>query len=369
MLGFASRVGRSTERRAFTLVELLVVIAIIAILVSMLLPAVNSARETARKLQCLSQVRQLGLAVIQHQGAHSRLPPGGFISPISEFAPPNCDKFFGSNVSACFDAFGVRGGPTYSWMVLILPFLEEAALYEQFDLKNRTPIYDLPQMPQANTVGSFLCPSDAADGRIFNGSGTPAASSGLQFAKGNYAAYVSPVHLNMHRILPAAFGGFEPGQSIGQRMARIKDGTTHTLAITEVRTLDREWDSRGVWSLPFPGASLLALDWHPFGNRVEAPYRPNQNYPLRFVQTPNANHLPDQLVACSDPDYAESQGMKCQRVTYFSSAPRSTHLGGVNCVALDNHAGFVSEDIDSYIFAYLISANDGQVSSVSEYME
>jgi prepilin-type N-terminal cleavage/methylation domain-containing protein len=359
-------VDRQGNRQGFTLVELLVVIAIIGILVSLLLPSVNAARESARRLQCLSQIRQLGIAVVNFESTNSRLPPGGLLSPIQVGVATNCEKSFNSNVSDCFDAFGVHGGPTYSWMVLILPFLEEAPLYDEFDFQ--TSIYELPTRPQSTTVSSFLCPTDNARVSMYDGAGTPIAGQGIRFAKGNYAAYVSPVHLNMQRILPAAFGGFDPGDAVGQRMARVKDGTSNTLAITEVRTLDRDWDSRGAWSLPFPGASLLALDWHPHANRVEAPYRPNSTYPLRFVQTPNGTGLPDQLVDCSQPAYASRQKMRCQRVSYFSSAPRSRHLGGVTCVALDTHAGFVSDDIDSYVFAYLISANDGQVSSVSEYL-
>lgn len=352
-------------RSGFTLVELLVVIAIIGILVALLLPAVQTAREAARRIQCISQVRQIGLAVAQFELGHSRLPPGGLLSPPNPQAI-HCPKSYNANVSDCFDAFGENGGPTYSWMVLILPYMEEAPIYDEF--RSRELIYQLPTQPQSKTISSFLCPSDTATKTSFDGSGTIASNSGLSFAKGNYAAYVSPVHLNMQQILPAAFGGFEPGAAVGQRLARVRDGTSHTLAVTEVRTLDREWDSRGAWALPFPGASLLALDWHPVGNKVETPYRPTPDYPIKFVQTPNGPFVPDQLVACNERLYARLQGMRCQKVTYFSSAPRSQHVGGVTCVALDTHAGFVTDEIDSYVFAYLISTRDGQVSNVTEYM-
>ncbi len=354
------------SRRGFTLVELLVVIAIIALLVSLLMPAVQSARESARRVQCLSQVRQIGLAAIQFESAYSKLPPGGYLSPIQPTAHKNCEKFFHAGVSECFDAFGEHGGPTYSWMALILPFLEEYAIHDQFDFDR--PIYENPAQPHSTVIASFLCPSDTAQGTMFDGSGMPTSGRELHFAKGNYAAYISPTHMNHQRILPAAFGGFEPGERVGQRLAKVRDGLSNTLAVAEVRTLDRVWDSRGAWALPFPGASLLALDWHPVRNQVVAPYRPNPNYPLQFVQSPNSTGLADQLVACDDEDYAESQGMQCHKVSYFSNAPRSMHPGGVMCVALDTHAGFISDDIDSYVFAYLISANDERPSSVSDYL-
>ena len=181
---------------------------------------------------------------------------------------------FGSGVAACFDAFGRFGGLTYSTLVLLLPYLEESAIYDDFDFETR--VFELPAQPFRRPIGSFICPTDGAKGPAYDGSGVPGVQgSGREFAKGNYALYVSPVHLNHQRILPAAFGGFEPGERVGQRLSRVKDGTTNTIALAEVRTLDRSWDSRGAWAIPFPGATLLGLDWHPVGgiSGVRAPYR------------------------------------------------------------------------------------------------
>jgi hypothetical protein len=269
-------------------------------------------------------------------------------------------------VDDCFDAFGRLGGPTLSWIVLILPFMEEQGLYDQFDLTRS--IYQIPTTPYSNQIGSLICPTDAARGPAYDGSASPVNGMGKQFAKGNYAAYVSPVHLNMQRILPAAFGGFEPGQAVGQKLSRVKDGTTNTLAVAEVRTLDRAWDTRGAWSLPYPGASLIALDWHPVGNQVRAPYRPNPTY-ASGVQLPNDQVLKDQLIICREPTYSTQQKMPCQTISFVSAAPRSLHIGGVNAVALDGHAGFIADEIDSFIFAYLISVNDGVPSDVSVYLK
>jgi hypothetical protein len=173
----------------------------------------------------------------------------------------------------------------------------------------------------------------------------------------------------MQRILPAALGGFEPGSFVGQRSSRVKDGTTHTIAVAEIRTLDRAWDSRGAWALPFPGATLIALDWHPVGNKVVAPYRPSPTYSPESVQRPNNQTLADQLIACDDGNYAHQQKMPCELISYVSAAPRSLHLGGVTAVALDGHTGFISNDIDHFAFAYLISANDGIASDVTVYLQ
>ena len=88
-------------RRAFTLVELLVVIAIIGILIAMLLPAVQMVRESARRVSCANNMRQLGLAIHNYEGAHQKLP------------------------------YGVRAGWGHSWSAEILPFLEQDPLYQQ----------------------------------------------------------------------------------------------------------------------------------------------------------------------------------------------------------------------------------------------
>jgi hypothetical protein len=149
-------------------VELLVVIAVMGVLVALLLPAVQSARESARKTQCLSQVRQLGLAVLNYESQNGRLPPGGLISPILATANPRCEEFFHANVSACFDAFGVHGGPTLSWIVLLLPFIEEESLYDQFELDKS--IFLQSRNPYSQRISSIVCPSDGSRGPAYDGS-------------------------------------------------------------------------------------------------------------------------------------------------------------------------------------------------------
>jgi prepilin-type N-terminal cleavage/methylation domain-containing protein len=95
------------QRCAFTLVELLVVIAIIGILVALLLPAVQAAREAARRTQCTNNLKQIGLAILNYENPHKELPPGG-LTPAS-------------------------GGYGHSWWVRILPYVEQNAVYEQFN--------------------------------------------------------------------------------------------------------------------------------------------------------------------------------------------------------------------------------------------
>src|SRR5438132_1281365 len=132
-------------RTGFTLVELLVVIAIIGILVSLLLPAVQSARESGRQTQCKNNLKQIGLAVLNYEGSHKLLPPSGLVAPGPTFVP--------------------RSGQQFSWLIFILPQMEQGALYNNinfnFDIFNQTSAsFDL-------RIGSLSCPSDLSRTRYF----------------------------------------------------------------------------------------------------------------------------------------------------------------------------------------------------------
>ena len=142
--------------RAFTLVELLVVIAIIGILVLLLLPAVNAARESARNTQCKNNIRQLALAVVNYEGAHRRFP-------VSQTASGQRNK----------DG-GCQGG-FYSWHARILPFIEAQNVFEEIDFNidlsdecnDGEHGFISASHPHAKvsmtTIDTFLCPSDGTD--------------------------------------------------------------------------------------------------------------------------------------------------------------------------------------------------------------
>src|SRR5688500_20235575 len=102
-------------RKAFTLVELLVVIAIIGILISLLLPAVQAAREAARRAQCSNNLKQLALAVLNFDDVYKRLPPAADVDPHPS-------------------VFDQTSGRQFSWLMFVLPYIEQASTAEQFDL-------------------------------------------------------------------------------------------------------------------------------------------------------------------------------------------------------------------------------------------
>jgi prepilin-type processing-associated H-X9-DG protein len=178
-------------------------------------------------------------------------------------------------------------------------------------------------------------------------------------AKGNYAAFCTPYHTDLQMVHRGALVGS------GQATSRITDGLSNTLLISEVRTLDNPLDERGTWSLPWTAASLLAFDMHqseeiPF----DAPYVAEAKYAYQTQLPNNLGPNADMLQICPDPATAQFEGMPCLNFNnhfYLSAAPRSRHPGGVNTVYVDGHVGFLPDNIDEYVMAYLISIADGQV--------
>ncbi len=202
--------------------------------------------------------------------------------------------------------------------------------------------------------------------------------------KGNYAAYVSPFHVDLQYLYPGALIGTP------QALRSIEDGTSTTLLLSEVRTLDHEKDERGAWALAWNGASLLAFDMHPedwthahdgtgMGDTVttqnRAPYVANPDS-LGETQRPN-NQGPnfDTTKHCSDSvdllaRISTERHMPCSLHIstigvkgHMSAAPRSLHPGGVNAAYLDGHVTFLVNDVDEFAMAYMVSINDGLIAS------
>jgi prepilin-type N-terminal cleavage/methylation domain-containing protein len=322
------------NRTGFTLVELLVVIAIIGILVSLLLPAVQAARESGRRTQCINNLKQLGLALALHESSYKVLPRSGVVAPGNTYDP--------------------RSGKQFSWMIYLLPYMEQGNLYNSinFDLD----IFSQPNAFYSTQIPSLLCSSDLGRNRALQ---DQTLTQGKKFAKGNYAAYGGPFELEQH-------GGYM-GMLVwnkAQTTATITDGMSNTAFATEVRTAQQFYDQRGAWALPWNGASLLAFDMHFLaGNGYNAD---TSTLPLT-AQTPNNYRRPnaDVIYNC-DTVQMQARKMPCYNYSsagYLSAAPRSGHPGMVNVVLGDGSVRQWNDTIDPLAMGYMICINDGHALS------
>ncbi len=353
----APRVARP-RCAGFTLVELLVVIGIIGLLIALLLPAVQAAREAGRRASCKNNIRQLSLSIQLYEDGHRHLPVSGIVQYPGYRSGMPFDLQFNRKPYQ----FVANSGKMFSWIVLVLPYMEEKALSESFDMNVGN--LDQPLEPGSRTIPTLLCPSDVAPGAIFE---HPTQTKGKKFAKGNYAAYVSPMHVEFQAVIPGALTSYPSHKS-----KRIVDGTTKTLQLAEVRIRDNPLDQRGAWALPWTGSSLLALDVHDqeiddFGRADPLPpgkpYNVSKTY-LGQSQTPNTQGpLHDILFDCPDAAGAQLDGMPCAAFSasgYNSAAPRSRHTGGVVVSFADSSIRFLVDEVSDELMSYLISINDGK---------
>lgn len=186
-----------SRRSAFTLIELLVVISIIGVLIALLLPAVQRAREAARRIQCVNNLKQMGLALHGYHDAHRCLPPG-----------------------YTYKAAFTWGG--FGWAAMILPGVEQKALFNAAN-------FDVPLWSNANTtvattaIGFYLCPSDeTSQGRFLE-------RPPYRYAMASYVASFGPA--NLDAVPDDRTGLF--GRNSNTTFADVTDGLSQTLAIGE----------------------------------------------------------------------------------------------------------------------------------------
>ncbi|BBO32422.1 DUF1559 domain-containing protein [Lacipirellula parvula] len=324
-------VSRSVKR-AFTLVELLVVIAIIGVLVALLLPAVQAAREAARRQQCQSNLRQQCLGLLNYESAKGSFPMA------FEFAT-------GANPAVLTPAqIGAN------WAVRALPYCEQQTVYNSIDQtvtvagtwKGKAP----PQMAHANNaaartanIDSMRCPSDS-----YNQIQMEMSGGTIKWARGNYAANAGNGPLLSGRadgIFGADSGGWlDPkrrgviGPNVAVRLKEIVDGTSNSMLLGEVRAGVTAVDQRGTWALGQAGSSVLF--W--FGTSGDAN---GPNICLASsddVAGPLATDLPLLTQECM-PDYTGDHWAD-------QATTRSAHTGGVNIGMADGSAHFISDSID-----------------------
>jgi prepilin-type N-terminal cleavage/methylation domain-containing protein len=215
---------RSTRSRAgFTLVELLVVIAIIGILVALLLPAVQAAREAARRMQCSNNLKQIGLALHNYHDTYKSLAPGYLV------------KRDPTNLNVCLPA---ENG--WAWGAFILPFMEQQPLHGQLDVGNNS-LFGAMSNPtllalMSQSIPSYRCPSDTAPG--LNTANRKKFSpwnnaAGLQMATANYVGNNTSWDLEWDGNVDRTQGIFVQDEAVSFR--DILDGTSNVIMVGERR--------------------------------------------------------------------------------------------------------------------------------------
>jgi len=337
------------SRRGFTLIELLVVIAIIAILIGLLLPAIQKVREAAAKTKCGNNMKQLGIACHAYHDTVGSLPPAILLrrGPGQTSGPTDDRDRATGNI-----------GP--NWVILILPFIEQGNLFNSIAVNPASYLTNGDQSwrnARSSKIPGMLCPSD-------QGHDTPYMGAGGNWARGNYACNAGGIHgaTNAWRSTEGGTsptyqtGGFPPTNGVpvntpgggmmcinwGTKLNVIPDGSANTVMLAEIRIgahLSPN-DPRGTWALGYPGASVIAgqASWD--------------------CQTPNTNEdNSDDCEGCiNDPTRGMGAWPGCP---YQQAQARSRHTQGVQVAMGDGSVRFVRNSISGSTWYFMSMRDDG----------
>lgn len=322
----------TTLRSALTLVELLVVMAIIGILIAFLLPAIQAAREAARRASCQNNLRQIGLALLNHENVRQVLPIGARNQMIGSLA-----------------TFGI------SWWVEVVPYLEESAIYEKFDKQGPHVGLALLHPQNGNLVDSLVidvmrCPSSPLPPTKRVGAfqlmmpsyvGIAGASSHDGFAE---TRVNNCCEGDSGEI--SAGGVLIPNRAV--RLGQVSDGISKTLAVGEAS--DYAVNAAGV---KFRIDGGFATGWI---TGTQAPGTP-PDYDPAFSIARRSRNITTLRYAPNTRDY-DLPGI---RDTHGANNPLvSTHPGGVNSLLLDGSVRFLEDEMDVDALKRMSTRDDGQ---------
>jgi prepilin-type N-terminal cleavage/methylation domain-containing protein/prepilin-type processing-associated H-X9-DG protein len=310
--------ARSNGSRSagFTLIELLVVIAIIAVLIALLLPAVQSAREATRRIQCVNNLKQLALSVQNYHDIYNRFPIGGIgHDPVTGLYPP-------ANYRQPF-------------IIGVLPFIEQGTLFNAYNMNDQFETL-MNLTVRGTQIATYNCPSDTP--QVFY------KTASDYDVKGSYGVNWG-VNIYFMPILKGPFW-----LAYRATIAEITDGTSNTVELTEVR------------QTPSPNTSVL--------NRRGRVWNDDSAcYQVTAKLTPNS----------TAPDYSACQNNPIPNTPCFNGgtsgtitlsyymAARSAHPGGVNAAFCDGSVHFVKNSINPPTSQALFSEAGGEVISSDSY--
>ncbi len=348
------------KNRGFTLIELLVVIAIIGVLIALLLPAVQQAREAARRASCKNNLKQLGLALHNYHDSHNTFPPGWVYDPNRAAAQ--------------------YGGNMWGWNAMLLPMLDQSAVYNQINfavgfagglsatgteqVEGPTSVHG----PEISLLPTLRCPSDRGLVlTIYRGNGT-AGNNGGGRALGGRSNYVGvnggliTADILPPNTLSAQGGTFGGNSKVG--IGKMADGTSNCLVIGEKRY--KEIAARRV--------GMCAM-WAGVRGVDDALKQYANNYPLVIGHTlTKMNNLPfissdtaNGTLPYIRPDamntgaFYEQSGLGRGLPDTYWHGFGSDHTGGAQFLLGDGSVRFISENVDMTTYARLGTVADGNV--------
>jgi len=324
--------SRFSRRSAFTLVELLVVIAIIGVLVALLLPAVQAAREAARRSSCTNNMKQLGIALHNHHDTFNRFPPG---------------------CAADQQPFGVASGSWgSSWKVYILPYVEQTAMYDKWIFQSSSGYSHASNMSYTNRIkiATYRCPSTVLPD-FYNASHNAGAFQMLTSYTGIAGAYSSSAPFNN---CGSGSHGYTAEDGVlfansKQNMSSLTDGTSNTIMVGEQSNHLRDADNK-----PIPGGYTAITSQGPHGWTMGAG---NANVGKLYT---------DRSFNCTTVQYRINQrGMTNTAGTGENTGNNiplsSLHPAGCVVSMADGSSRFLSSTTDLTVLLSACSGNDGTV--------
>lgn len=338
---------RKNNHRAFTLVELLVVIAIIGILIGMLLPAVQSVREAARRISCANNVRQMGLATMNYESAHMAFPATWAVA--------------GDPITGSVDGWSVQGQ--------ILPFLEQGNLYAEIDfdlsyVASTINIDGTSQRLSSVRVPVYLCPSETRDElRLKNGA--------PYHYPLNYAANAGDWFIFNPVTRETGSGAMTTFHE--NRISSFTDGTSNTLFYGEVKAYMpyfRNAGMAGELNRPLNPADVAGLGGDFKSSSGHTEWVDGRVHQTSFTSTFPPNTLVPYFDSGTnqthDVDWTNQQEGKSNTAsTYAAVTSRSYHPGGVTGGRADGSVKFFNDNISADAWVALSTRNGGEV--INEY--